>query len=317
MSAHCFDPKVGVTGGSGFLGGALIRALGADNVRCAGRNKPTGVPNTNFIESKMTHRCNYMEFLLGLDVVVHCAALAHIMKAEPLLEYGNANTLLTVKLAQQAAAAGVKRFVFISSVNVCGTERDEVYSIHEAYSRPTNDYAISKLEAEQSLVEVSKNTHMEVVIIRSPMIYGPSSKGNFRKLIQLVQLGIPLPFGLSNNKRSLVAIDNIVDLITVCMSHPRAANRVFFVSDDDDVSTKEFIRRIGGAMSRRVVFYPVPLWLLELAAKIIGKEEAVNRLFGSFRVDISLTKEVLDWVPPVNMHEQLYKTFKAGSGEGV
>lgn len=250
----------------------------------------------------------------GVDVVVHCAARAHVMHdelANPLTEYRRVNVQGTENLARQAAAAGVRRFVFISSVKVNGeaTQPGQPFTPADAPA-PQDDYGLSKHEAEQALWQVARDTGMEVVIIRPPLVYGPGVKGNFARMVQWVRQGVPLPLGAVHNRRSLVALDNLVDFITLCASperSPQAANQTFLVSDGDDVSTTELLRRVAHAYGVPVRLLPVPVGLMRGAARLLGKTAVADRLLGSLQVDASKARDLLGWTPPVTMHEQLRK----------
>jgi len=245
--------------------------------------------------------------LEGVDAVVHLAARVHVMDEEaedPLAEFRRVNVAGTDNLARQAAEAGVKRLVFLSSIKVNGevTQPGNPFTVEDAPA-PQDPYAVSKFEAEEALRRVEKETGLEVVIIRPPLVYGPEVKGNFLRLIQLVQKGYPLPLGRVNNKRSLVALDNLVDLILTCLDHPGAAGQTFLVSDGEDLSTPELVRKIARAMGKKPRLVPVPLVMLRLAGRITGKSAEVERLVGSLQVDIGHTCETLGWQAVVSVDE--------------
>jgi len=244
---------------------------------------------------------------------VHAAARAHIMKddaVDPLAEYRRVNVAGTLNLARQAAAAGVKRFIFISSIKVNGerTSKGQPFSSHDAAS-PEDCFGIAKHEAEQGLRELSTETGMEVVIIRSPLVYGPGVKGNFASMIKLVGKGLPLPLGAVHNKRSLVALDNLVDLITTCIDHPGAANQTFLVSDGEDISTTKLLQGVAQAMGKPSRLIPVPASVLQFAATLLGKKAVAQRLLGSLQVDISHTQKCLNWTPPFTVKQGLQRCF--------
>ena len=214
-----------------------------------------------------------------------------------------------MNLARQAATAGVRRFIFISSVKVNG----EVTSLGVPYTAdakaaPVDPYGISKMEAEQGLRLIAAETGMEVVIIRPVLVYGPGVKANFHSMMSWLHKGIPLPLGSIYNKRSLVALDNLVDLIVTCITHPAAANQTFMVSDGDDLSTTELLRSMGAALNKPARLLPVPSWVLEVGAVALGRRALSQRLCGSLQVDISKTRELLNWSPPVSVNEALSKT---------
>jgi len=231
--------------------------------------------------------------------------------ADPLAEYRRVNVEGTLKLARQAAAAGVKRFVFISSIKVNG---EATFNKNAFFAdddpAPEDAYGQSKLEAELGLMQLAEETRMEVVIIRPPLVYGPSVKGNFSSMIKLVQMGLPLPLGAIHNKRSLVGIDNLVDLIIRCIDHPAATNQVFLAGDGEDLSTTELLRGVGNAMGKPTRLIPVSAGLLQLGATLLGRKDMAQRLLGSLQVDISKTCELLDWKPPYTVEEGLRRCFE-------
>lgn len=261
------------------------------------------------------HEC-YKEAFHNVKVVIHCAARAHIMDDDsdnPLDDFREVNTAGTINLARQAVDAGVKRFVFISSIKVNGEYTLSGIPFTPTDTRSPEDfYGQSKSEAEEQLLELSKNTGLEVVIIRPTLVYGPGVKANFASLLNLVSKGLPLPFGcITNNKRSLVSVKNLVDLIIICIDHPKAANQVFLVSDDHDVSTASMVKHMSKALGKSSRLLPVPLWCYRLVGKITGKTDVVDRLSGSLQVDITHTKETLGWVPPQRLEEGFKDTAEA------
>ena len=252
---------------------------------------------------------NWADVLSGIDVVVHAAARAHILKetaADSIAAFRRANVEATLRLATQAAHAGVRRFVFISTIKVNGEETTKGRPIlSQSPYAPSDPYAISKMEAEVALRSLSVDRGMELVVVRPCVVYGPGVKANFKMMIQCVKRGIPLPFGNVANLRSLVALDNLTDLISRCIVHPAAANETFLVSDGEDVSTSDLLRRIGDALGVRTRLFSVPHGILKFGAGITGRAEAARRLLGSFQVDIQKTREILDWSPPINLNEGL------------
>ena len=247
--------------------------------------------------------------LFGVSSVVHAAARAHVMKdqsADPLAEFRRVNVAGTLNLAQQAALAGVKRFVFVSSIKVNGeqtkigqpfTEKDR--------ATPVDAYGISKYEAEVGLRRIAKETGMEVVIIRPVLVYGPGVKGNFLSMMHWLHRGIPLPFGAVNNSRSFVSLDNLVDFIITCLHHPAAANQTFLVSDGEDVSTTQLLQYTASAMGVSSRLIPVPALVIRVAAKLLGKAEVAQRLCGNLQVDVSKACQLLGWVPSISVKEGL------------
>lgn len=305
-----------VTGASGFVGGKLMKRLIVQPtvaVLGAVRTKPVDDSSGLIAVSEIDGDTNWFEALQNQRVVVHAAARVHIMDdiaADPLTEFRRVNVAGTLNLARQAATAGVKRFIFISTIKVNG-EQTNVGSAFQASDTPAPEdpYGISKLEAEQGLLQLAQETGMEVVIIRPPLVYGPGVKGNFASMIKLVAKGLPLPLGGIHNKRSLVALDNLVDLIITCIDHPAAANQVFLAGDGEDLSTTELLRGVGKAMGKPARLIPVPAGLLMAGATVLGKKAVAQRLLGSLQVDISKARDLLGWEPPVSVEEGLRRCF--------
>lgn len=307
------NTKILLTGGSGFVGRALLEKLPATTC-VVGRRKPQLA--YRFFQINLEETPDFSVALVDIDVIVHCAARVHVMQEESneaLNEYRKVNTTATLDLARQAAAHGIRRFVFVSSIKVNGEStsgRSPFTSL--CPSAPKDKYGTSKAEAEEQLLKFGKEVGMEVVIIRPTLVYGPGVKANFASLMNLVSKGIPLPFGcIKNNKRSLVSVDNLVDLIVTCIDHPNAANEVFLVSDDYDVSTSEMVRHMAQALGKPTWQLPVPVWSYKLVGKLFNKSDVVDRLTGSLQVDISHTKETLGWVPPQSLQEGFKQTAEA------
>lgn len=307
-----------VTGADGFVGAALTRRLverGAGRVRAAVRRN--AAPERPGIERTFVGDIgpdtNWDAALTGVDAVVHLAAKVHSLKdarsAQAADEYRRVNTAGTIRLAERAAALGVRRFVFLSSVKVNG---DEGRFSEDDAPAPGDAYAVSKHEAEVALRELAARTGLQVVIIRPPLVYGPGVKANFRSLIRAVSRGVPLPFGLVRNRRSLVAVDNLADFIGACLEHPSAPGQTFLVSDGEDVSTADLIRRIGIALGRPARLVPVPAGILIAGAAALGRREVSQRLVGSLQVDISKARQRLGWAPPIGLDEGLRRTVRAG-----
>ena len=246
--------------------------------------------------------------------MVHCAARARVInetETDALAAYRAVNVAGTRQLAEQAAKIGVRRLVYLSSIKVNLEQTVSGGCLVSLENTLTEDpYAISKWEAEQALHEVSAKTGLEVVIIRSPLIYGAGVKGNFLSMLGWLSRGVPLPLGAIQNQRSLVGIDNLVDLMVTCIDHPAAANQTFLVSDDEDLSTTELLRQLGAALGKPARLIPVPASLLRLAARMAGKQDIAERLLGNLQVNISKTKEILDWAPPVSVDDGFRKTAK-------
>ncbi|WP_437880303.1 UDP-glucose 4-epimerase family protein [Pseudomonas sp. LRF_L74] len=310
-----------VTGGTGFLGATLLARVNRQNVPVVAAVRQGSMllgGIQHFLIGNLDASLDWEGALQNIDVVVHCAARVHVMNdnsADPLAEFRKVNVGGTLNLARQAAAAGVRRFIFISSIKVNGegTRIGRPYHADDLPA-PQDPYGISKMEAEEGLRALAAESGMEVVIIRPVLVYGPGVKANFRSMMSWLSKGIPLPLGGIDNKRSLVALDNLVDLIVTCIDHPAAANQTFLVSDGEDLSTSEMLRRMGGALDRPARLLPVPAWLLRSAAALLGKRAVAQRLCGSLQVDISKTRTLLDWTPPVSVDAAMRKTaevFKA------
>ena len=306
-----------ITGGAGFIGRALVDRLHATTamlVSCAVRYSSTTLPALikAVCIGDMTSETHWSAALQGIDVVVHTAARVHIMSdtsKNSLAEFRRVNVDCTLNLARQANAAGVRRFIFISSVKVNGEATDSGKSYQaDDIPAPTDPYGISKMEAEQGLRRIAEETGMDVVIIRPPLVYGPGVKANFQSMMKWLWKGVPLPLGAIENKRSLVALENLIDLIVTCIDHPAAKNQTFLVSDGEDLSTTELLRRIAGALHRPARLFPVPRVILKFGASLIGKPEIAGRLCDSLQVDISKTRQLLGWHPPVSVDEGLRKT---------
>ena len=303
--------KVFITGAAGFVGRSLLPSLQRQmyEVVCAGRHSLS--PNDVYIANINGH--TNWQFSGTQHVVIHLAARVHVMNesdAKPLVAFRAVNFDGTLNLARQAAAAGVKRFVFVSSVKVNGesTPHGQAFTATDA-PNPQDAYGQSKHEAEQGLRQLSAATGMEVVIIRPPLVYGPGVKANFAALMRAVQRGLPLPLGAVHNQRSLVALDNLVDFIVTCITHPRAANHTFLVSDGHDLSTTELVRGMAQAAEVPARLLSVPVWALQAGATLLGKGDAVQRLCGNLQVDITKARRLLGWVPPVSVEEGLRRAM--------
>lgn len=304
-----------VTGYSGFIGSQFLKTYGnSGNVNLLGRSTPPQC--RTYLNASIDNKSDYYSVLKGIDVVVHIAARVHVMNdtvGNPLEEYREVNTYGTINLARQAAKEGVKRFVFISSIKVNGdsTSLEKPFTYADVHA-PGDDYGLSKSEAEQLLFDIGTETGMEIVVIRPPLVYGPGVKANFASLMNLVSIGIPLPFGcIHKNRRSLVSITNLVDLMMTCLDHPKAANQVFLVSDDYDISTSEMVKEIADSLSRSLWQLPVPVWCYKIVGNLFGKSDVVDRLVGSLQVDISHTKNTLDWKPPQSLEDGFRETAQA------
>lgn len=306
-----------ITGASGFVGSAMVDRLALHSEfapRAAWRRDHH--PFSSSVDvvrvGDLAPDTDWSTALQDVDAVVHAAARVHVMRdtaSDPLTEFRRVNVEGSLALARQAAAAGVKRFVFISSIKVNGegTPLGMPYRADDC-ATPSDPYGFSKMEAEQGLRQLAGETGMEMVIIRPTLVYGPGVKGNFQSMMRWLDKGIPLPFGMIHNKRSLVAVDNLVDLIVSCLDHPAAANQTFLAGDGEDLSTTELLQRTAKAMGRLARLVPVPAKLLILGATLLGKRMVAQRLCGSLQVDISKAKDQLGWTPPVSVDAGLKKT---------
>lgn len=308
-----------VTGSGGFVGHSLCAALRTRGllVRPAlrtARSRPDDFDDV--VVGSLDAQTDWFEALRDVDTVVHLAARVHVMNdvsTDPLAEFRRVNVAGTLNLARQAATAGVKRFVFISSVKVNGEHTEPGHPFNEMdVPNPQDAYAQSKHEAEQGLRQIATETGLEVVIIRPPLVYGPGVKANFAALMRAVQRGWPLPLGAVHNQRSLVALDNLVDFSMTCITHPQAANQTFMVSDGQDLSTTELVRGMAHAAGVPARLLPVPVWALKAGAALFAKGDAVDRLCGNLQVDISKARTLLGWVPPVSVEEGLKRAMSAG-----
>lgn len=302
--------KLLVTGAGGFIGRAVCAELAkrGDRVIPAVRS-PRGLQN-EIVTGDIGPHTDWTAALDGADAVVHLAARVHVMRdteANPLQAFRAVNTLGTLHLAEQAAAAGVKRLIYLSSIKVNG-EGSRVPYRETDTPAPEDAYAVSKWEAEQGLREIAARTGLEVVILRPPLVYGPGVKANFLSLMNAVEKGLPLPFGLIRNRRSLLYLGNLVDAIRVCIEHPAAANKTYLLSDGEDVSTTELIRRLAKAMNRPARLLPIPPVLLTALARLFGRHKELSRLLGSLTIDTSVIRRELNWTLPYTLDEGLSMT---------
>jgi UDP-glucose 4-epimerase len=271
-----------------------------------------GASPRQFIVGDINSGTQWQEALLDIDCVIHLAARVHVMNeilTDPLVEFREVNSAGTVRLAEQAVAASVRRFIYLSTIKVNGEETPlgDPFTDNDKFDSQ-DAYALSKWEAEKGLFECAERTGMEVVVIRPPLVYGPGVKANFRRLIEWINKGVPLPLGAVHNKRSLVALDNLVDLIVTCIEHSAAADQVFLAGDGEDVSTTELLRHLGLVLGKPARLLPVPQGILEAGLKMLGRGDLAQRLCGSLQVDICKARELLGWVPPISVDEGLKKT---------
>ena len=296
-------PSLLLTGARGFVGARLAARLSTREESLLKAEERLGGPQT----------VDWSPQLADCRCVVHLAARVHVMRetaADPLESFRAVNTEGTLDLARQAAAAGVRRFLFVSSVKVNGESTAPGRPFrHDDRPQPLDPYGVSKREAEDGLREIAASSGMEIVIVRPPLVYGPGVRANFAAMVRAVRRGLPLPLGsVTHNRRSLVALDNLVDLLVTCIDHPAAAHQTFLVSDGEDLSTAELLRRLGQAMGRPARLLPLPPALLRVGAALLGQREVAQRLLGNLQVDIAHTRETLGWTPPLSVDDALRQT---------
>ena len=301
---------VAITGADGFLGYAISTELQLRGVAVRELTRSRSSANSGVMAiGSIGNDTDWSTALSGVTCIIHCAARAHILReteSDPLLAYRTVNVQGTERLAEQAAAKGVRRLIFLSSIGVLGVHTDgrAPFSVFDSPA-PSEPYGISKWEAEQSLWRISCHSGIEVVVVRPPLVYGPGVRANFLRLLKLVELGLPLPFGCLENLRSFVALDNLVDLLITCIDHPAAAGQTFLVSDGQDLSTPDLIRLIAKAKGRKVQLVSISPTFLRILAKISGYLPEMDRLISSLQVDIRHTCETLRWVPLLSVEEGL------------
>lgn len=302
--------RVLLTGATGFVGGALLRCLSADKLDLLVAVRSSYIPR--YAEQALNvgninAETDWSAALDGVDVVIHVAGLAHLRKRgkqNSLAAFRSINVDGTLALARQAVATGVRRFIFISSIGVNGYQGGRAL-LADDKPAPTDPYSQSKWEAEQGLMMLAESSALEVVIIRPPLVYGAGAPGNFGKLVRAVAQGVPLPFGAVHNHRTLVALENLVDLIAVCITHPAAVNQVFLAGDAEEISTTELLRLIARALNKSSRLLPIPVSVMEFGAGLLGQRDQVKKICGDLRVDISKAERLLGWVPPLRVSEAL------------
>lgn len=297
-----------ITGANGFVGSAVtsyLKSTGGYTVSVAVRALIDGISCPQTVVGEINGATDWAQAVSSQNVVIHLAARVNVTRADvadPYAEYSEVNVKGTMNLARQAADSGVKRFIFVSSIKVNGeaTNPNRPFLADDRVN-PVEPYGVSKWEAELGLQEIGRDTGMEIVIIRPPLVYGPGVKGNFADLIKLVGCGFPLPLGGVKNKRSLIALDNLVDLVATCINHPNAVNQVFLASDGRDLSTAELLKCIADAMGKPSRLLNLPVSLVAFFAVVIGRKSHAARLLGSLQIDISKTRDLLNWKPPVSV----------------
>lgn len=308
-----------MTGANGFIGRAVSAELVKQGfqVLCVSRNHFELAGARCLQITSLDEQVAWAESLADVDCVIHAAARVHVMNevaADPYQAFYKVNVEGTLNLAQLAAKLGVRRFIFISSIGVNGNGNETPF---QESDNPNSQelYAKSKLAAELKLFVLAKATGMQVVVIRPPLVYGYAAPGNFGSLLRWVNKGIPLPFGAVHNKRSFIALANLVNFVLLCISHPKAANELFLISDGEDVSTTELLKKTAKAFGKALVLIPVPVSVMKFAARLIGKQDLAIRLFGSLQVDSSKARELLGWKPVITMDGQLQKIADACRNE--
>ncbi|MFN7103080.1 MAG: NAD-dependent epimerase/dehydratase family protein [Pseudorhizobium sp.] len=289
-----------VTGASGFIGAHLLRDLNRRDLPARGVSRQA-LPGLIRVPS-YGPESDWREHLKGVTTVVHLAARVHVMREtaeDPLAQFRQANVDATVNLARQAAEAGVKRFVFVSSIKVNGerTAPGKPFTADDP-PNPQDPYAVSKAEAEAALEDIGRETRLEIVIIRPPLVYGPGVGGNFRSLMRWAASGAPSIFSKVKNRRSLVYVGNLCDLVITTLEHPDAAGRTFLVSDGEAISSHELLSTLTSAFGQKPRSVPVSPAALRLLGSLAGRGPAVERILDSLEVDISATRETLSWEPP-------------------
>lgn len=302
-----------LTGGTGFVGKPLATKLLSRgfNLSVALRHKVDFLPKNvrQFVVGDFTCQPDFSPILKGIDCIIHLAAKTHIVdknSASIAENFYPMNVHLTKHLAQQATQAGVKRLIFLSSIRVNGNQNHQPFTETDT-PNPQEPYAISKYEAEQNLLQLAKTTSLEVVIIRPPLVYGMGAAGNFGRLIRWISAKkpFPLPLGAVHNRRSFIALDNLVDFIILCTSHQNAANEIFLIADDEDLSTTQLLQKIAKAFGKKPLLFPIPVSFMIFMARFLGKKADAVRLFSSLQIDNSKAKKLLGWQQITTIDNQL------------
>jgi len=309
--------KILVTGGSGFIGRKLVDTLlqyNAHSLRISSRKKNSSVsesPSVEWVEGDLSPYFDWGSAVEGCQVVIHLAARAHVMNNDlpSSEEFRKVNFDGSLSLARSAVKAGVKRFIFLSSIGVNGNNNLYPYTETDVPS-PQGFYALSKWEAEVGLREIAKQTGLELVIIRPTLVYGEGAPGNIARLVKLIKCPIPLPLGAVNNRRSFIGVDNLISLIVVCLDHPAAANELFLAADSEDVSTTKLLRLLSSGLDKSVCLLPIPVSFLKIGFYLTGKRDVAISLLGSLRVDISKARKTLNWYPSLSLEDGLKKVIE-------
>ncbi len=310
--------KICITGANGYIGKSICRSLinSKFRVRAFVRSSEEIIKANNIEYVKIDsdfNKVNWEDFLNGCECVIHCAgSVPNLRKEKKFENYKTINVDGTKFLAEQSLKAKVKRFIFLSSIYVLGSNTNNKKPFfYDDKPKPITDYGLSKLDAEINLKTISKNSGLEIVIIRPPIVYGPKVSGNFERLNKLVRSGIPLPFSKISNKRSFISISNLVEVIQCCIENPNAAGKTFLVSDGEDLSTPQLINYIAKSMGKSPKLFSLPNILLKLISKMINKKEEIDRLLGSLQVDINYTSKVLNWSPRAKVSEEIKRMIQS------
>jgi nucleoside-diphosphate-sugar epimerase len=304
-----------VTGASGFIGQAVCKAFSDLKYSVCGtvRNKDIipPLPNVKYVSTgDISSNLDWKDLLAGYDYVIHCLGIAEQKNIISKDIFKQINTDVTIKLAEQCVIAGVKKFIFLSSISVLGNYTNYKPFTQSDKANPLGKYAQSKYEAEKQLLKINDKTSLEVIIIRPPLVYGLGAKGNMASIVKLLKLRPPLPFGLIKNKKSFIGIDNLVDILTCCIKHPNLKGEVFLVSDDEDVSLTDFLQNITRELGYRLLIFPFPIFLLKFIANFFGKSAEINKLILNLQIDINYTKDTLNWKPSLSVKDGIRKMFK-------
>lgn len=314
VGTSAYPVKVLVTGASGFIGSALMNRLFNEGIDVFGAIRGEETSSRLLESPSLGQDADWRPLLRTRTIVVHTAGRAHVFDEggpDAVELFRSINTWGTIRLAEQAAEAGVRRFVFLSSIGVNGNRTTGHPFTEEQAPAPQEPYAVSKMEAEQALWEIARSSGMEVVILRPPLVYGPGAPGNFGRLLAAVGRGLPLPLGaVDANRRTFVGLDNLIDMISTCIIHPAAANQLFLAGDAESLSTADLLRRLAAVLGRRARLFNVPTWLLSSLAAPLGKKAVIDRLCDSLEVDISKAKNMLGWSPSLTVNESLARIVR-------
>lgn len=314
--------RVLVTGANGFVGKNLcleLHRFGYLVLACTRLKQEFTDKFESIAIGEIGSNTNWLSALSNVDIVIHLAARVHVMQEfsnDPLVEFSRVNVAGTEHLARSAVKAGVKRFVYVSSIGVNGLFTANGAGFNELnVSNPHDAYALSKWEAEQALRRVASETGLEIVIVRPPLVYGADAPGNFAQMLRFVSKGIPLPFASVKNQRDLIYVGNLVDALLLCASHPKAAGQTYLVCDGEAVSTPNLLRYLAEAMGVNSRVFPFPLLILKCLAKAVGKSAQIDRLLGSLQIDSSKIRNELGWKPPYTLKQGLRLTVAKAVGE--